>query len=254
MEPGQIRDREVKIGDHIPPKADSLRLFLERFEQVYSPDNLVGHKKLIAAAASHHRLAWIHPFVDGNGRVSRLFTYAYMKKIKFETAGLWTLSRGFARRPDEYRQYLAVADAARKGDYDGRGNLTESGLKRFCEFFYEVADDQISFMGSLLQLEKLRERIIGYVNLRSQNMIPDERPLRQEAKYVLAEIAMKGEIGRGEVKRISGLAERTARDLTRQLESEELVKSDSHRAPLRFHVPLKVVGYYFPSLYPEGTV
>lgn len=254
MIPGEVRDREVTIGDHIPPKAENLELFLNRFEKAYSPGNLLGHKKLIAAAASHHRIAWIHPFLDGNGRVSRLFSYAYMKSVKLESLGLWTISRGLARRADEYRQFLAVADADRKGDYDGRGNLSESGLGRFCEFFYKVADDQVSFMRELLQLDKLRERIIGYVNLRSENMIPGEGPLREEAKYVLAEIVMRGEIKRGEVKRISGLGERTARELTSQLESEELIKSNSHRAPLHFHVPSKVVGYYFPSLYPEGSI
>jgi len=79
-------------------------------------------------------------------------------------------------------------------------------------------------------------------------------PLRPEAKFVLAEIAMRGEITRGEVKRVSGLAERTARDLTSQLESEELIKSGSHRAPLQFNIPPKVVGYYFPSLYPDGSI
>ncbi|MDZ7758078.1 hypothetical protein [Rhodohalobacter sp.] len=60
--------------------------------------------------------------------------------------------------------------------------------------------------------------------------------VREAAKYVLAEIVMRGEIKRGEVKRISGLGERTARELTSQLESEELIKSKSHRAPLRFHI------------------
>jgi len=254
MVPGEIRKREVKIANHIPPKAESLTLFLDRFENTYSPEKLVGHKKLIAAAASHHRLAWIHPFLDGNGRVTRLFSYAYMKKVKLQSLGLWTLSRGLARRSDDYKDFLAVADAGRKGDVDGRGNLSEEGLNRFCEFYFDVANDQVSFMRELLQLEKLRERIMGYVNLRSENMIPNEEPLRTEAKYVLAEIMMRGEIARGEVKRISGLAERTARDLTSQLEREELIKSASHRAPLQFHVPSKVMGYYFPSLYPEGTI
>lgn len=254
MVPGKIRDREVKVGNHLPPRAVSLERFLERFEKTYSPDHLIGQKKLIAAATSHHRIAWIHPFLDGNGRVTRLFSYAYLKKVKMESLGLWSISRGFARRSDEYRQFLAVADAGRKGDYDGRGNLTEKGLHRFCEFFFEVTEDQISFMKELLQLEKLRERIVGYVNLRSENMIPGEKPLRPEARYVLAEIMMRGEVARGEVKRISGLGERTARDLTSQLESEELVKSNGHRSPLRFYIPSKVVGYYFPSLYPEGSI
>lgn len=121
-------------------------------------------------------------------------------------------------------------------------------------FYFEVAIDQISFMRELLELEKLRERILGYANLRSENLIPDEDPLRHEARYVMAEVMMRGEIARGEVMRISGLAERTARDLTRQLEKEELVKSDGHRSPLRFNIPAKVLGYYFPALYPEGSV
>ncbi len=169
-----MRKRLVTIGDHIPPPADSLEHFLERFEEVYTPENLVGHKKLTAAAASHHRFAWIHPFLDGNGRVTRLFSYAYMKKVKLESMGLWTISRGLARRSEDYKNFLAVADSSRRGDYDGRGNLSEEGLSSFCEFFFDVAEDQISFMTELLQLQKLRERMIGYVNMCSQNMVPGE--------------------------------------------------------------------------------
>lgn len=254
MIPGKIRKREVTVGNHTPPKAAHLETFLSRFEKAYSPDKLIGHNRLIAAAASHHRITWIHPFLDGNGRVSRLFSYAYMKKVNLESLGLWTISRGFSRQLDDYRQYLAIGDAVRQGDVDGRGNLSEKGLNRFCEFFFSVAEDQVSFMKEMLQLENLVDRIAGYVNLRSENMIPGEKPLRPEAKHILAEAAIKGEVPRGEVKRLSGLGERTARDLTRQLENEELVTSDSHRSPLRFHIPSNVVGYYFPSLYPEGSI
>lgn len=254
MVPGELRKRLVTIGEHIPPPANALDLFLERFEQVYNPEKLFGQSKLTAVAASHHRLAWIHPFLDGNGRVTRLFSYAYMKKVKLESFGLWTISRGLARRSDEYKKSLAGADCSRRGDYDGRGNLSEKGLSEFCNFFFDVAADQISFMKELLQLQNLRERIMGYVNLRSQKLIPGEETLRAEAKYALADIMVHGEVPRGEMKRITGLGERTARDLTSQLESEELVVSDSHRSPLRFNIPGKVVGYYFPELYPEGSI
>jgi Fic family protein len=184
MQPGALRERLVTIGNHIPPKAATLPLFMDRFEKAYATEHHTGHRKLIAVAASHHRLAWIHPFPDGNGRFTRLFSYALMRKIKLESMGLWTISRGLARRSDEYRQYLASADAGRKGDFDGRGNLTEEGLNRFCMFYFEVAIDQISFMRELLELEKLRERILGYANLRSEHLIPDEDPLRYEARYV----------------------------------------------------------------------
>ena len=254
MVPGKLRTEHVKVGNHIPPKWESLPDFLKRFEEVYTSDSVMGHKKLITAAASHHRLAWVHPFLDGNGRVSRLFTYAFMRKAGIESHGLWTLSRGFARRTDDYKNMLAIADSSRRGDLDGRGNLSEKGLTEFSTFFFEVAADQITFMKKLLALDGLHKRIVSYVNRRADEALPDEKVLRPEAKYVLTEVMMRGEIARGEVPRLIGLGERTATDLISQLIEEELVTSDNHRAPIRFHVPGKVVGYYFPDLYPAGQI
>lgn len=252
--PGELRDREVYVGDHLAPASHSLTDFMRRFEDVYSIKQVYGEKKLIAAVASHHRLAWIHPFLDGNGRVARLFTYAYMRKTGLDSVGLWTLSRGLARSATEYKQTLALADRSRQGDYDGRGNLTEKGLVKFCEYIFNTALDQIDFMKTMLDLDNLYQRITGYVQLRSQNMLQNERILRSEARYILTEVMMRGEVPRGEVARITGLGKRTARDLTSQLLDEELVLSKNHKSPLVFNIPSKVVGYYFPSLYPEGTI
>jgi hypothetical protein len=50
------------------------------------------------------------------------------------------------------------------------------------------------------------------------------------------------------------MGERTARDLIKQLLDEELVVSDSPKGSLKFNIPPKVVGYYFPALYPEGSI
>ncbi|CAN5416183.1 hypothetical protein BH23BAC3_BH23BAC3_20860 [soil metagenome] len=254
MVPGELRNENVTVGNHIPPKWESLPEFLNRFEEVYASDSVYGHKKLITAAASHHRLTWIHPFLDGNGRVSRLFTYAFMRKAGIESHGLWTLSRGLSRNFEEYKNVLAGADSSRHGDYDGRGNLSEKALTEFSTFFFDVAADQISFMKKLLSLDGLYKRIVSYVNRRADEALPDEKALRPEAKHVLTEVMMRGEIARGEVPRLIGMGERTATDLIGQLLAEELVISESHRSPLRFHIPAKVVGYYFPDLYPAGSI
>jgi len=254
MVPGELRKENVAVGNHYPPKWESLPDFLEHFEKVYVSDSVYGHKKLITAATSHHRLTWIHPFLDGNGRVSRLFTYAFMRKAGIESHGLWTLSRGLARKAEDYKNMLAGADSSRHGDYDGRGNLSEKALTDFSTFFFEVAADQVLFMKKLLSLDELHNRIVSYVNRRADNTLPDEKVLRSEAKYVLTELMMRGEISRGEVPRLIGLGERTGNYLVKQLLEEELVTSESHRAPLRFHIPAKVVGYYFPELYPAGSI
>lgn len=254
MEPGKLRDRLVEVGNHLAPHPESLKAFMDRFNEVFNPDNLYGTQKLIAIASSHHRLAWIHPFVDGNGRVARLFTHACMKKAQIESHGLWTISRGLARKSEAYKSMLAHADSSRKGDYDGRGNLSAKALKEFCFYFLETCLDQIEFMSELLDLDSLSQRINGYIDLRAQGILTGEKPLKEESKHILTEVMFRGEISRGDAKRVTGLPERSARRVLSALEDEELVTSESHKSPVRFNIPPKVVGYYFPDLYPEGRI
>ena len=254
MEPGKLRDRLVEVGNHLAPHPESLKAFMDRFNEVFNPDNLYGTQKLIAIASSHHRLAWIHPFVDGNGRVARLFTHACMKKAQIESHGLWTISRGLARKSEAYKSMLAHADSSRKGDYDGRGNLSAKALKEFCFYFLETCLDQIEFMSELLDLDNLSQRINGYTDLRAQGILTGEKPLKEESKHILTEVMFRGEISRGDAKRVTGLPERSARRVLSALEDEELVTSESHKSPVRFNIPPKVVGYYFPDLYPEGRI
>ena len=114
--------------------------------------------QVLAAAASHHRLAWIHPFLDGNGRVARLHTHALLRHMGL-TTGLWSPLRGFARSQERYDATLAAADEPRAGDLDGRGTLTERGLLAWISYVLEVSLDQVRFMSGLLQLSGMQDRI-----------------------------------------------------------------------------------------------
>ena len=88
---------------HVAPKADTLSRFLDRCAAVYGlriEGRQGGHGKLDAILASfvaHHRLAWIHPFLDGNGRVARIAIDAMLRACGVNGAGLWSMSRGFAK-------------------------------------------------------------------------------------------------------------------------------------------------------------
>jgi len=67
---------------------------MERFEAVYA--RLGKLDTILAAAAAHNRLLWIHPFTDGNGRVARLMSYAMLQDA-VGTIGVWSIARGLAR-------------------------------------------------------------------------------------------------------------------------------------------------------------
>ena len=251
--PGELHGESVKVGYHQPPGHSSLIAFLDRFDEFYEPKKHHGALKLVAAAAAHHRLMWIHPFLDGNGRVARLFTEAYFQRIPVHGFGFWSVSRGFARRNADYKSTLSQADATRRNDLDGRGNLSNEGLISFCRFFLEVCLDQVDYMGGLLRLEELLERIRRYVELRSSGMVPGlagEKYLRVEAARMLQEVLVKGEATRGAVIAASGLKERTGRNLLGQLIAEGLFISDTPKGEVRLGFPIHAAGWFFPDLYP----
>ena len=253
VRPGELREESVKVGYHKPPGHGLLKTFLDRFGGFYAPDRHHGALKLVAAAAAHHRLMWVHPFLDGNGRVALLFTEACFHRILVHGFGLWSISRGLARRNVDYKSALARADAPRRNDLDGRGNLSNEGMICFCRFFLEVCLDQVEYMGDLLRLEELVERIRRYVELRSSGMIPGpagEKRLRVESARMLQEILVKGEAARGSVIAASGLRERTGRSLLGQLIVEGLLVSDTPKGNVRLGFPIHAAGWFFPDLYP----
>jgi len=251
--PGELRKEAVKVGYHEPPLQEDIEAFLQRFADFYAPEQHHGALRLVVAAAAHHRLMWIHPFLDGNGRVARLFTEAYLYRIPTHGFGLWSVSRGLAGRNVDYKSALARADAPRRNDLDGRGNLSNEGLISFCRFFLEVCLDQVNYMGDLLRLEKLAERIRQYIELRASGLIPGpaaEKGLKREAARMLREVLVKGEAARGAVITSSGLKERTGRTLLGQLLAEGLLLSDTPKGDVRLGFPIHAAGWLFPDLYP----
>ncbi len=257
VEAGQLRTRFVKVGRHVPPAAEALDSFLERFAFFYDPAKQHGVRPLIALAAAHHRLMWIHPFLDGNGRVARLFTDAYFFRSRVGGYGLWNVSRGLARGRESYRAHLAAGDAPREGDLDGRGNLSNRTLTEFCEFFLHVCLDQAEYMDGLLALNGLVARLEGYVQVREKGVAlgPEgvASPLRPEVASVLRAAAIEGQIARGEVARLIGMSERTGRDVLRGLLGEGLLVTTSERGPVRLGLPAHASGYLFPGLYPAES-
>ena len=254
---GEIRHRGVKVEAHVAPPEKLVPDLLQIFENHYN-GRVYGSNKIIAAAAAHHRLMWIHPFLDGNGRVARLFTDAYFKTIPLTGYGMWNVSRGLARDRDKYRAMLSVADQKRQGDLDGRGYLSQKRLDEFCEYFLTICVDQIEYMSGLLNLDGLLKRVESYVILRNSQLIPNPLPesyqsLKLEAAPIIKEVILHGELSRGDAAAFSGL-KRTGRDILKQLIDEKILVSDMPKGPVRFGLPVSMATWIFPELYPNKNL
>jgi len=242
--PGKLRKSGVQIGRHIPPTANELPHYLKRFSEAYDPSRHTKLRQIIAVAASHHRLLWIHHFYDGNGRVARLFSDTFLKSIGVGN-DLWSISRGLARTVQDYKRLLAEADLPRLNDLDGRGNLSQKGLSSFCTYFLQTCIDQVEFMENLFDLKTFLLRLEQIAeNYRHQNkLLPGSFPVLRELYFI-------GEMERGRISSITGYKERQSRSILNSLIQEELVVSDTPKGKIRLNFPLKIVGDLFPQLYP----
>ncbi|MGY3621939.1 Fic family protein [Bradyrhizobium sp. USDA 10063] len=230
-------------AERIPPAPGDLAPFLERFATAYGNERLPKIQRIIGVAASHHRLLWIHPFADGNGRVGRLFSHAFLKELGIGSS-LWSVSRGLARAVDKYKAVLQAADEPRRGDLAGRGNLTQAGLVDFCTFFLSSCVDQVIFMESLFEPTELQRRMEIWCE---EEVRADRLPKGSWA--LLREALLAGEFIRGKAPELTGYQERQARTVLNTLIEKGFLVSSTSRAPVRLGFPLTVVDRWFPRLY-----
>jgi Fic family protein len=190
----------------------------------------------------------IHPFPDGNGRVSRLMSHAIALNAGIDGEGLWSISRGLARGLNdrgEYKRMMDSADSPRRGDRDGRGKLSEAALKTFCAWFLKVALDQVTFSAKLFDLGSLDKRYRRLVS----DTIDDKR-----APDLVSAVLRHGALERGEAQFALKSSERTARNTLRQLTDAGFLTSVSPKTPVRLAFPLEYRERLFPNLFTEADL
>lgn len=249
MTPGEWRhspEQDVTVGRHLPPSSNHVPAFMEHFAKRYLFDRLGKAARIAAIPAAHHRFNYIHPFPDGNGRVSRLMSHAMAWEGGIAAHGLWSISRGLARglhSRAEYKSMMDLADTPRQGDLDGRGNLSSRALAEFTLWFLQVCLDQVRFMSGLFELDSLARRLRRYVE-RSETLKP-------QAASLLEEALLRGEVERGQASRLTGLPIRTAQRVLKSAEDEGLLRSESPKGPVSLRFPEHALSDLFPSLFPE---
>lgn len=254
MKAGELRKKEVKIGLHVPPFAKELPIMLNKMQNLYKMLNLTSNAKLlICVFAYHHRLTWMHPFLDGNGRISRLLLDLSLRKILGESYGIWNISRGLARDSSKYKTMLNNADMPRFNDFDGRGNLSTKELKNFVNYLLDISLEQINYMNSCIRLDNLSDRIDEYVKIFSTTKGFYKKPLPKETNTLLKELLLKGEIPRGKVGNIINCSRRKATDIVKLLLEVEIFESKSVKDRLRINFNAHMSQFIFPDIVPPSS-
>jgi Fic family protein len=250
--PGKLRaepDEQVEVGQHLAPDAQVVHPMLELLQQFMG-----GYKdprtRLIAALAYHHRLAWVHPFMDGNGRLVRLMTHLQLVYLDLRP-NLWSLSRGLARRQTDYYAMMANADRPREGDLDGRGQLSLKHYLDFIRFMLDVCLDQIDYMSEALDPARMRQRIERLFKYHERINAAKIRPGSAAAVHALLSM---GTMPRATFKTFLGLSERLAIDELKRLIELGVVLSPTPKSrDVEPGLPVWFAQEIFPDLHRRFT-
>jgi Fic family protein len=251
--PGEFRERDVRVGNHIPPGFTDVPGQMRWIEDTFQQKKIHGTTKVIAAAGLHHRLAWIHPFLDGNGRAIRLVTDCYMRGAGFGGYGLWSITRGFGRDTTSYYKALARADMARQGQTDGRGILSDKGLLDFTKYFIDTALDQVKFFTELLEPRKLGIRVDYYFEMRAKGGLPGTDGknlpiLKIAARDIYRLLLEKGAMSRSAVCQHLDKGEQTLRPILKQMDDEGLI-SAKPKQDIEIKLSTTAVEFLFPQIW-----
>jgi Fic family protein len=119
---GRLRNAGVRItgANFTPPAASKVSDLLDELIE-FTNQNPLGLPIPILAGVFHHRLVWIHPFFDGNGRTVRLVMNLLLMKYGFPAAIILKNDR---------KKYYDALNQANTGNYQKICMLVCQALER----------------------------------------------------------------------------------------------------------------------------
>ncbi|MBU2235782.1 Fic family protein [Patescibacteria group bacterium] len=150
--PGEFRPFNVTIqkSKHIPPNHNHVQRYVEELIDFVNQKSKPQHDLLITSL-SHHRMAWIHPFDNGNGREVRMFTYAMLIKQGYQVKAGRILNPTaiFCMNRDRYYKMLEQADS-------GENDKSLS----WCEYVVDGLKVEMEKIDKLLDKQYLKKAIL----------------------------------------------------------------------------------------------
>ena len=203
---GKFRDTQVVVADmvgekinYVPPAyykvpvlIDDLLEWLNNAGEMYP---------IIVAGIFHYELVRIHPFVDGNGRTSRLMATLILSVYEFNINNYFTLDEYYNQDRQAYFDALKSADKSHD-------------LTNWLEYFTS---------GVLYSIDKVKEEVLNLAEITSKYDSPIE--LTKNEISVLTLLEEKKHIKNKNIQNLLNVSSQASYKIIRKLKNKELIKS-----------------------------
>uniref|UniRef100_A0A8D0GWZ9 Protein adenylyltransferase FICD n=1 Tax=Sphenodon punctatus TaxID=8508 RepID=A0A8D0GWZ9_SPHPU len=107
VEAGRFRTTQVFVGHYIPPHPQDVEKQMQELVQWLNSEDAMSLHPVEFSALAHYKLVYIHPFVDGNGRTSRLLMNLILMQAGYPPITI---------RKEQRAEYYHVLEVANEGD------------------------------------------------------------------------------------------------------------------------------------------
>ena len=164
--PGRLRDFPVVVGTpelggvHRGAPHAELPCLMGRFVEFIGSREFESQHPVVCALLAHFFLVTIHPFGDGNGRVSRLVEAGILFRSEYNVHGFYGLSNYFYRHGDRYKTLLQTSRRSQPFDLT---RFVEFGIAGFrselkgINNFIKTKMNRVIYRNALAQASRLRE-------------------------------------------------------------------------------------------------
>ena len=177
---GRLRtNNEVVVEDgithevvHTPPSFEEMPTFLKELCKYFNETSArVFVHPIIRGIIIHFMVAYMHPFVDGNGRTARALFYWYMLKQGYWLTEYLSISRVIAMSKKSYEKAYQYVEA----DYNDLGYFIAYNLKVLDQSFKQLQNyikkkqDERMLANTFLRLGDINERQAQIIRMYMEN-------------------------------------------------------------------------------------
>lgn len=165
----QVVVKNSKTGEisFMPPGASQVKKLVGEFLDWLNSKDAEEIHPVIKAGITHYALAYIHPFVDGNGRASRAFATLVLFREGYDVKKFFSIEEYFDR---DSRRYYETLQSVSNQKVDKLSDRDLTGwLEYFCQGLAEELDEVKAKVQKLSLDSKLKGRT-GQIMLSSRQV------------------------------------------------------------------------------------
>lgn len=151
---GALRTHRVMVGRYLAAPPDECARLMDMYcnwlnQEMPAPDGYDLAGQIVKALVAHVYFAWIHPYGDGNGRMTRLIEFTILLRAGVPDIAAHLLSNFYNKTRDQYYSRLQASH----GEYRDGSYPEESNLLSFIDYalqgFKDELDEQFSIIHAM---------------------------------------------------------------------------------------------------------